>query len=177
MNHGTWYRLCLAFIACIQAAFMLNRFAHVGTEGRTNNACTHTYSHTFWYQESRQVRAHSWLLQWQDVGARLINKWPVLKSIDFNLCSLEYIVGRYKLRVIHWNAIHPTNHKSRDFGPFSIIVWCNFFTFQVAWEIIEDARTENRFQVSHSIVNLWLIVSHWLENFFYMEFSIGKMAP
>ena len=37
------YRLCLAFISCIQAAFSTFRFAHVGAERQTN---TQTYKHT-----------------------------------------------------------------------------------------------------------------------------------
>ena len=40
-----------------------------------------------------------------------------------------------------------------------------YFTFQVCREVIENARTENRFQIFHSIVALWLIMSCRLEKF------------
>ena len=44
---------------------------------------------------------------------------------------------------IHYAMAHPSY--SRDFGPFLITAYFKYFTFQVAREIIEDTRTENRF--------------------------------
>ena len=45
------------------------------------------------------------------------------------------------------HALHSSNPEIRDFRPFLIIAHFKYLTFQVAREIIEDNRTEKRFQI------------------------------
>ena len=55
------------------------------------------------------------------------------------------ILKKYIYAICDAGGIVNTSIVIRDFGPFLIIAYFKYFTFQVAREIIEDTRTENRF--------------------------------
>ena len=86
---------------------------------------------------------------------------------DGKLFSFTYIDYLTKvtfiklLTLLNPDIVHKTVQKfySRDFRPFSIIAYFKYITLQVAGKIIKDNSTENRFQISHSIVTLWLKMS------------------
>ena len=47
-----YYRLCLPFITCTPAAFMIERFAHVGVQRQTNILFINTFIHTHFLQDA-----------------------------------------------------------------------------------------------------------------------------
>jgi len=62
---------------------------------------------------------------------------------------------------------------SSDLGPFLIIVYFEYFAFQVCNEIVENSKSENRFLISYPVVTLRLKMCVSVRH----SFPIGKMAP